>query len=104
MLTLLLLSIKKYKGHLICLLGAIILNGAWYLYAYNKGQRKTGAKVQTAVAKVVVERTEQARTEVHKNRIVRQKITKTRQSQGPNDLRDSCILSNDPLRHDCLKN
>lgn len=71
--------------------------------AYVKGRRDEAKKMERAVARELEKRIGDVQRERDRTDKIRDNIRNDRDVTPINDSRDTCLLSNDPYRVNCLK-
>lgn len=71
--------------------------------SYVKGRRDEARKMERAVARELEKRIGDVQRERDRTDQIRDNIRNDRETNPVNDARDSCLLSNDPYKINCLK-
>jgi len=94
---------SKHIVKIALVVGAIVLILGAYGKGYYKGKHNCEAAVAQAVAEELVKRDAAVEAERAKIKKLQDQIRRSRQTDPINDKRDSCILSGNPYKDDCLK-
>lgn len=73
------------------------------LGSYAKGRKDCALEASRRALEVVTERTEEAARESHRTDRISDSIRADRERKPIDDVRDSCILSSDPFKVQCVK-
>jgi len=89
---------RYWKPLVIISLLLVIVGGS-----YVKGRRDEAKKMERAVARELEKRIGDVQRERDRTDKIRDNIRNDRDTNPLNDSRDSCLLSNDPYKVNCLK-
>lgn len=84
------------------LVGILLLAGIYFL-GYTKGRNSVVLKQEKQIRIELQERYEDAERNRIRNEEVVERIDRNRKERPHDDVRDSCLLSGDPLTTRCIK-